>query len=222
MVELYHLHLKGIKENKWKEKKEITINKDFINRLGEKINNFNDCTNNEKLDNIKNNLNGILTYNGYQNFTKMPLYLILEYMLNNESTIDYKTQKIILQEIKLLAFQSSVFKRELAMENFRKDNNNNLPSRLHCLYATTEDGVKYWQKRILDGDIDIYRIEALEEPFKTSEIFIPQESLNYEGIYKNSYKYWNPKFKNIPEETSEYLVQGKVKILEKVAELKKQ
>ena len=222
MAELYHLHIKGIKEHKWKEKKEIIINNNFTNRLGDKINNFNDCTNNRNLEDIANYLNDILATIGYQTYSKMPLHLILDHMLNNQSKIDKKTQMIILNELKTLAFHSSVFKRELAMENFRKDNNSSLPSRLHCLYATTENGIEFWKKRIIDDDIDIYRIEVLEEPFKTSEIFIPDESFNYQELYKNSYGYWNPKLKNIPEETSEYLVKGKVKILEKVDEIKKQ
>ena len=122
MAELYHLHIKGIKEHKWKEKKEIIINNDFTNRLGDKINNFNDCTNNRNLEDIANYLNDILATIGYQTYSKMPLHLILDHMLNNQSKIDKKTQMIILNELKTLAFHSSVFKRELAMENFRKDN----------------------------------------------------------------------------------------------------
>ena len=40
-------------------------------------------------------------------------------------------------------------------------------------------------------------------------------------MYNNSFRYWNPKFKNIPEVYSEYLIRGKIKILEKVGEKKK-
>lgn len=221
MTELYHLHLKGIRDDKWKEKKEIIINDSFTNRLGKKVNNFNDCTTNPALENISNNINELLQHSGYQDYSKMPLYLILEYLLDPNTSINKSTQKVILQEVKNLAFQASIFKRETAMENYRKDHTKKLPSRQHCLYATTESGIDFWKKRISDGDIDIFRIETLEEPFKTSEIFIPSESGTYEEIYNDSFKYWNPKFKNIPEEASEYLVQGKVKILEKVAEIKK-
>lgn len=219
-MELYHLHLKGIKDDKWKAKKEIIIDKDFTNRLGMKINNFNDCTSNPNLDNISNKLNNYFQYNGYEAFSKMPLYTILDFL--PQLQIDAKTQKIILQELRNVTFQSAIFKREMAMENFRKDNNPKLPSRLHCVYATTENGINYWKERIIDNDIDIFKIEVLDEPFITSEKFIPNESNNYEEMYNSSFRYWNPKYKNIPEKTFEYLVQGKVKILEKVAEIKKQ
>lgn len=218
-MELYHLHLKGNHDDKWKEKKEIVITDEFINRLAKKINNFNDCTSNSKLDNISNYINMKLNYVGYEGFSKMPLYLILEHLLTED--VDLKTQKIILQEAREIAFQASIFKRELAMENFRKDNNKNQPSRLHCLYATTEEGISFWQNQIIDGNLDIFRIEVLDKPFKTNEVFIPSESSTYEEMYNSSYRYWNPKFKNVPEERSEYLVQGRVKILEKVGEIKK-
>lgn len=51
-MELYHLHtknLEGCRDDKWKEKKEIIINDSFTNRLGNKIKNFNDSTNNAGL-----------------------------------------------------------------------------------------------------------------------------------------------------------------------------
>ena len=218
-MDLYHLHLKGIRDDKWKEKKEIIINDSFINRLGKRVNNFNDCIVNSNLKEVLDDINNCFQCCGYESFSKIPLYLILDYL--DENKVDYKTQKIILQEVRNLAFQAAIFKREMAMENFRKDNKELLPSRLHCLYATTDEGINYWKTQLIDGDIDIFRIESLEEPFKTSEIFIPSESNNYEEMYNNSFRYWNPKFKNISEEHSEYLVQGKVKILEKVDEVRR-
>lgn len=216
MAELYHLHLKGIKDDKWKENKEINITDDYVNRLGKKVNEFNDCTTNPNLNGIYNILNNLFQQQGYQPFPRMPLYLILDFLSDNRKMIDFKTEKFILQEVRKLAFQAEIFKRETAMECFRKNNNSDLPSRQHCLYATTESGINYWKNKLTDGDLDIYRIETFEEPFKTNEIFIPDESGTYEEMYNNSFRYWNPKFKNVPEETTEYLVNGKVRILEKV------
>lgn len=81
--------------------------------------------------------------------------------------------------------------------------------------------VSLTDSQLIDGNLDIFRIEVLDKPFKTNEVFIPSESSSYEEMYNSSYRYWNPKFKNVPEECSEYLVQGRVKILEKVGEIKK-
>ena len=218
-MELYHLHLKGCHDDKWKERKEIVVTNKFENRLFKKVNNFNDCTSNQKLSNLSRYINMGLNYKGYESFSKMPIYMLTDYLLN--PNIDLKTQKIILEEIKNMAFQTSIFKREIAMENFRRDNNKNQPSRLHCLYATTEEGISFWQNQIIDGDLDIFRIDIMDEPFKTNEVFIPSESSTYEEMYNSSYRYWNPKFRNVPEECLEYLIQGKVKVLEKVGEIKK-
>lgn len=219
MSELYHLHTKGIRDDKWKEKKEIIINDNFINRLGKRCNEFNDCINNDQFSQICNNINNMLSYYGYETFTNMPLHLVIDYLLNNN--VDRTAMIKILQEVKKLSYNSSIFKREMAMEQFRKDNNNSLPSRLHCIYATDEKGIDTWKNKLVDGDMDLYRIDVIDEPFKTSELFIPCESCSFEDIYKYSYNYWNPKFKNINASANEYLVKGKIKILEKVAEYKR-
>lgn len=218
-MELYHLHLKGIRDDKWKEKKEIIIDKNFTNRLGNKINDFNDCTSNKGLDRISNIINFGMQQNGYAPLCKMPLYGIMD--CSSELKLSCDEQKILLQELRNLAFQAAIFKREMAIENFRKDNKQELPSRLHCLYATTENGINYWRENLIDGDLEVFRIGALSEPFITSEIFIPSEDCNYDQMYNGAFRYWNPKLKNMQEDTFEYLVQGKVKILEKVDEIRR-
>lgn len=221
MAELYHLHLKGNQDEKWKEKKELNITPDFTNRLGKKVKNFNDCTTRPELNYISNYLNIIFGQNGYQTFSRMPLYLIIDTILDPNNKIDPKTQRVILEEARRIAFTASILKREAAMEEYRQLHKAELPSRMHCVYATTENGIEYWSNLITDNDVDILRIETLEEPFKTSELFIPTEDSTYEEMFSNSFRYWNPKFKNIPEETSEYLIKGKIKVLEKVGEIKR-
>ena len=165
-MDLYHLHVKGIKgvrDDKWKENKEIIITDSFVNRLGKKVNNFNDCTIKDELKRVINNINVDLQLNGFESFSKMPLHLIMDYLFANN--VNPQTQKIILQEVRNLAFQASIFKREMAMENFRCNNNIKAPSRLHCVYATDEAGIRHWNQILNDGDIEVFRIETIEEPF---------------------------------------------------------
>lgn len=166
-------------------------------------------------------MNMCFEQSGYQTYSKMPLYLILDVILDPSNRIDPKLQRVLLEEARRIAFTASILKREAAMEEFRKTHKPELPSRMHCVYATTESGIEYWKNLITDNDLDVLRIETLDEPFKTSEIFIPSEDSTYEEMVTNSFRYWNPKFKNIPEESSEYLIQGKIKILEKVDEIKR-
>lgn len=45
---------------------------------------------------------------------------------------------------------------------------------------------------------------------------LPDEEANYGDAYNQAFKYWHPKFKDVPEYTNEYLAQGKIKILCKV------
>ena len=224
-MELYHLHLKGIKDNKWKEKREIGIDKNFTNRLGVKVNNFNDCTDNNDLRFITNEINTFFRQNGYESFSKVPLYLVFEHLIDKmekeKRKINPELQLAIFKELRNMTFQAALVKRELALENFRKDNKPELPSRLHCLYATNEFGINYWKNNITDGDLEVFRIDTLNEPFVTSEMFIPDEDSNYEQMYNGAFRYWNPKLKNASENTFEYLIQGRVKILEKVDEIKR-
>ena len=110
--------------------------------------------------------------------------------------------------------------REMAMEEYRKENCINLPSRLHSLYACSEEGIDFWATQIRDNDVDIYRIDVFDEPFLSNEALLPAEELCYGDKVKASYKYFKPNKKDLNPITNEYLVQGKVKVLEKVKEIK--
>ena len=109
-----------------------------------------------------------------------------------------------------------MFKRETALENYRKDNVSTLPSRLHTIYLTDEKGVDYWINALQTNNYKLYRVEASGEIFKTNEQLIPDEELSYKDVYESAYNYWHPNFKHVPDYTNEYLVKGKVKVLEKI------
>ena len=49
-----------------------------------------------------------------------------------------------------------MFKRETALENYRKNNFNFLPSRLHSIYLTDEKGVSYWIDALDAKDYDLF------------------------------------------------------------------
>lgn len=112
-----------------------------------------------------------------------------------------------------------IFKREMALENYRKENVPKLPSRLNCVYATTEEGISYWKNNLVDNDLEVFEIDVENEPFETNEQLLPRETLSYMGIYNSAYHYWNPNIKSKMKQTNEYLVQGRVKILKKVGEI---
>ena len=63
------------------------------------------------------------------------------------------------------------------MEEYRRNNCPELPSRLHSLFACSEEGIDYWQPKIVSHEAQIFRIDTYEEPFVSNETLLPYESL---------------------------------------------
>lgn len=222
-MELYHLHTKGIKDNYWKEKKEIRIDESFENRLAKRVNNFSTTNVEDTLSGLLNLHSILIADMGYTPASEYNLCDLLNtfiYMRDRYPDLNkYKME--LLKQSQDIIHTASMFKREMAMEQYRKDCFPNRPSRMHCLYALDEKDLDFWKYSLHDGDLELFRIDVLDQVFKTSEQFIPAEKLNYKDFYDASYSYWNPKQKKLDNEKCEYLIKGKVKILEKVDEFKK-
>ena len=142
---------------------------------------------------------------------------------NKEIRVDDKFKNGMLKrynefttKMQVSGVDGNMFKRETALENYRKDNVSTLPSRLHTIYLTDEKGVDYWVNALQTNNYKLYRVEASGEIFKTNEQLIPDEELSYKDVYESAYNYWHPNFKHVPDYTNEYLVKGKVKVLEKI------
>lgn len=203
-------------------KKEIIVNDSFQNRLGKLVSNFSTLVDDTKLQGLMDVHSEILRINGYTTFDKYNLEDLLD-AYNHYHKIDSELNRYVyelLVHAREVTLKASIFKREMAMEEFRKNNNPNLPSRMHCLYELNEKSIEYWINSLRDGDLELFRIEAVEEPFKTCEQLIPYETLNYKDFYDASYSYWNPSPNQLRDDRCEYLIKGKVKILEKVNEYK--
>ena len=65
-MELYHLHLKNYKRDKWQVGKELIINDNFNNRLYDKVYNHNVGVETKKYDKLAKELNDKLKLSGYQ------------------------------------------------------------------------------------------------------------------------------------------------------------
>ena len=217
-MELYHIHVLGKHDNLFKNK-EIIINKDtYNNELYERVYNSNYAVDTRK---YPNTVEAINYYNSLSGFGSIGLYenisLILAGVINN-GTPEEKLQA--LRDASEILHNAAFMKRELSMEAYRKENEPNKPSRLHSFYACDSVGISYWVNQIKGNKkVDVYVIESLEEPFKTNEQLMPLENTSYIESYYASKKYFNPKEKELIGKTNEYLIQGKVKILEKVYEI---
>ena len=94
-----------------------------------------------------------------------------------------------------------------------------MPSRLHSIYLCDEDGLEYWTDIISKNrkeEIEVFKVLANGKIFKTNEQLLPNEGFSYEEAYNSAFSYWHPKFKDVPNYTNEYLMQGTVKVLSKL------
>lgn len=195
-LELYHFHKEGVKDNMWKVNKTIYVPTNFNSSTYKRYEDFS---------------NTVYPATGYP----LNYYELLEKYAQT-GIPDAKTLMTLLSMAHDISFASNEFKRETAMENYRLNYNKNLPSRLHSIYLTDEDGIDAWMKKFGNSKLTLYRVEAEGNIFKTNEQLIPDERDPYKSFYDEAYNYWNPNFKVVPKDSNEYLVQGKVKILETI------
>lgn len=199
-LELYHFHKENNKDNIWKENNTILVPETFESTTYKRIMKF--------TNSFEDPIIGNITYYEYATIKMQELLL-------NEN-LDMKTVRQIIENLFDVSLKSNEFKRETVLENYRLAKKPNLPSRIHCIYLTDEKGLETWINKLENSKLTLYRVEAEGNIFKTNEQLLPEERLSYEDAYYAAYKYWNPNFKKVPDNTNEYLVQGKVKVLEKI------
>ena len=217
-MELYHIHVLGKHDNLFKNK-EIIINKDtYNNEVYERVYNNSFKVDTRKYPNTVEAINYFNCLSGFQNLgTTENISLIISGVINN-GTLEEKLQA--LRDASEILHNAAMMKRELSMEEYRRDNEPNKPSRLHSFYACDSVGLSYWVDQLRGNKAaDVYVIDSIEEPFKTNEQLMPLENTNFIESYYASKNYFNPKEKDLAGRTNEYLIQGKVKILEKVFEI---
>lgn len=195
-IELYHFH-KNTKFNEmWQEGKMILVPDNFKNNLYHKVNNFTTA--------IPVNNGELVNY----------FQVAEQYLLNG--FVDPGTMMQLLAHSYRISYNALIFKREQALENYRLQHCKHLPSRLHSVYLTDEKGIDTWIDKLGTDDLSLFRVEAEGNIFKTNEQLIPEEELTYEKFLEQAYRYWNPNFKRVPDNTNEYLAQGKILVKEKI------
>lgn len=195
-IELYHFH-KNTKYNEmWQEGKMILVPDNFKNNLYHKVNNFTTA--------IPVNNGELVNY----------FQVAEQYLLNG--FVDPGTMMQLLAHSYRISYDALIFKREQALENYRLQHCKHLPSRLHSVYLTDEKGIDTWIDKLGTDDLSLFRVEAEGNIFKTNEQLIPEEELTYEKFLEQAYRYWNPNFKRVPDNTNEYLAQGKILVKEKI------
>ncbi|MBE6161262.1 MAG: DUF2441 domain-containing protein [Firmicutes bacterium] len=220
-MELYHIHTLGNKDRMYKPNKEIIINKGlYNNRLFERVMDTKTAVPVSEFPISSNMLNQILSYGGFTQYTnEVSLVNLLDVLVTSDGTNEEKIKA--LKEARKIILNMQFLKRELSVEDYRKDNFPDKPSRLHAMYACNEEGINYWTNIIGMIDADIYRIDACDEVFHTNEQLLPFEESTYRESYALASRYFNPRKKDFNLYQDEYLIQGRVRILEKVEEIRR-
>ena len=221
-MEYYHLHTLGIRDKEWKESREFIVRSDkFNNRLFYKMNDFSTSIPTDDFSKYANYYNYLLTSLGYApQEGSMNIADLIDVFLKEDDKNIVEARKLLEQAKKILV-RAQLYKRENALETFRLENCSDKPSRMHSLYLTTEDGVKFWKDRLIDNDMDVYMVEVDHEPFVSNEQCLPDERLSFGEMMSVAGNYWYPKLKKYDSTSNEYLYQGRVRILKKVDEIKK-
>ena len=213
-MELYHVHIFNKENRKWKENKKIIIPSDFESGMYRRHISFTQSAIMPTFEGLEQIMYTSIIQNAYQQIVNIhnPRELSREQL---------EGLKEILENSYLYLSEANMFKRESALEKYRQDYCQDLPSRLHSIYLCDEAGLSFWEKTLAplsrDGDISVFKVRAKGNIFQTNEQLLPFETNDFETAYKEAFHYWNPgeKAKLYPEQ-NEHLVQGEIQILKRM------
>ena len=199
---MYHYHNKDIYSDMWQVGNEIMVDDTFSSYFCERTKEFSPAVDVEFENKVR----------------KESFDYVLEKFLDDEEfkTIDKKFAMQLIRETIRIIKNGNLCRRECLLEEYRKDNYSYLPSCFHSIWLTDENSLKFW-KRNLDNNnyLKLCKLQISGKLFKSSDLYLPDNELNMEDMYKAAERYWNPDFKDQKANKSvEYLFQGKVKILQ--------
>lgn len=189
---MYHLHRKGTYDKLWVAGN--TINNDrenFVNAFSLMGKSFNTLS----------SFNGDLR----------PLSNILEFWAKRFHS--YEESKMLLNEARMAIDELNLLKRELALEEVRKNFYPDIVSREKAIWLCDLEQLKYWKKALKVRSA--FEVEVTGEMFETSDLLLPNRSLNYDACLAAAHDYWKADLTDIPSETYEYLFCGEIKVLKK-------
>lgn len=196
---MYHYHKLGIYDDKWQVGNELLVDDNFNSFSGSIVDKFTTAVKCE---------NGIFS-----------LEKIIDEYLDDIGieNVDLNTITNLLKASSDIITKADMYNRELMLENYRKENNPKLPSRLHSIWLADKESLNFWEGQ-LNGrrKLKLYRVSVTGNLFKSSDSFIPDDELTAKEMYEASSTYWNPVFSEEDLCKAEYLFQGKVKVLEKI------
>ena len=196
---MYHYHRLGLYDDIWQIGNEIIVDDNFNSYCGSIVDKF---------------TTGVKCKNGIFSLERIIDEYLEKIGLEN---VDLETITNLLKDSHIIITNANMYSRELMLEQYRKEHNPKLPSRLHSIWLADKESLNFWEGQ-LNGrrKLKLYRVSVTGNLFKSSDSFIPDDELTAKEMYESSFNYWNPTFKEEDLCKAEYLFQGKVKVLEKI------
>ena len=206
---MYHYHKQGIYDNFWNVGNEIIVDNNFRSYFSKILDDFTTgvpCKN-DKISSFDR---------------------VISYYLKDDifETVDKELAKQMLLEAKQIIYNTNVCRREFALEQIRKEFYPHLPSRLHSIWLTDDENIDFWKEQLVSKEtlknnpnaLELYKVNITGNLFKSSDYFIPNDEVTMLEMMEQAKKYWNPDFINVEKALNgtEYLFQGKLKILRRI------
>lgn len=192
--EMFHFHKDNAYNNIWKQGNVIDNEKNYISDFYKRLLNF--CANVET------------TKGDYEHFS----YIIAGYLKEDQ---DKEMYIRMLKDAKIFLEQYALVQREMVLEQIRKEAFPDLISRKNAIWLCDENQISFWQRNLGNNKLNLFKVSVTGNLFRTSDVYLPDRDMNIIDSIKCAYNYWNPNFKNIDDNKTEYLFQGKLKVLEK-------
>ena len=168
---MYHLHKSNEYDKLWKVGNNIEVDNNhygYAARIIDWFNTFSPLTHEETLDTS-----------------------IYKYLQNKE--LDQKELVRLLIEARALIYDTNILKREIALEEVRREKFSYLPSRKHALFVTTKEGINYWKNSLIPPKrkhtLALFQLSLTGNLFKSNASLLPSTKTSFEEAKEYSINY---------------------------------
>ncbi len=206
---MYHFHKSGIYDNLWKPGNTLIIDNRFQSSFMRILDDFN-----------TNNISGNSFCDDVISYLKKEESMDVLDRLLGMGQSRFELFNLIKQACAIIS-ETNIFKRELALEEIRKNYFSDLPSRNYSVWVTDAEGLDFWGKALKPDKnssfyLSLFSVSLSGNLFKSNEELLPHDQSTYDECLKEAFGYWNPDFTSTDSSKNEYLFQGKLKIIKRL------
>lgn len=132
----------------------------------------------------------------------------------NENTL-VRTD-IVLNRSDIILNEYTLLIRELVYEEIRLKYFPDLPSRQHCIWLCKRENLEIWLNELRGNPLEICKVKVTGNIHECYEGALDNTNINYMLLCEKAKKYWKGECIGNPE-AKEYLLEGKVEVIEKIS-----